>query len=264
MINQLNNLDENLKDEDKAVLLLVSQPKKYSTVITSLLDGKTMLDLDETIVVLLETERLMKQGSSDVSDGSALVVDARDKNKMYAKKRNPNIKCFYCGELGHVQYTCPQVREELKELKKNQGAGSVSLVAADEDALLVQEDKGSKEEWVLDSGCSHHICVRKEWFSSYEKCERKMVTLPNGKRVKVDGIGEVTMKLHNGRVRRLTQVRYVPELNRNLISLGKLVDLGHTVVMKNGMLEITKNDLEILKGWKDKRNLFVLEGEVIV
>ena len=34
------------------------------------------------------------------------------------------------------------------------------------------------------------------------------------------------MKLHNDRVRKLAQVKYFPELNRNLISLGKLVDLG--------------------------------------
>ena len=97
---------------------------------------------------------------------------------------------------------------------------------------------------MLDSGCSHHICGRREWFSSYKKCEGKIVTLPNGKTVKVAGIGEVTMKRHNGRVQKLTQVRYIPELNRNLISLGKLVDLGYTVMMKNSMLKVTKGDLE--------------------
>ena len=71
------------------------------------------------------------------------------------------------------------------------------------------------------------------------------------------------MKLHNGRIRKLAQVRYVPELNQNLISLGKLVDLGCTVMMKNGCLEVTKQELVILKGWKDKRNLFMLDGEVV-
>ena len=95
LINQLNSLDEKLKDEDKAVLLLVSLPKRYNTVITSLLVGKTKLALDETIVVLLESERLMKQGSSDTSDGSVLVVDARDRKNKFEKKHNPNIKYFY-------------------------------------------------------------------------------------------------------------------------------------------------------------------------
>ena len=159
---------------------------------------------------------------------------------------------------------CPKVFEDLKEMKNSREKGSVSLVTADDDALLIQEDKGSKEEWVIDSGCSHHICDRREWFSSYKECEGNMVVLPNGKMVKVVGIGEVTMKLHNARVRMLAQVRYVPKLNQNLILLGKLVDLGHTIMMKNGSLEVTKQDLLILKGWKDKRNLFMLDGGVFV
>ncbi|KAL8134128.1 hypothetical protein AgCh_009265 [Apium graveolens] len=202
LINQLNNLDEKLKDG-----------KSCST----------------TSISTEEAERLMKQESSDTSDGSAFVVRKR----------------------------------RLERVEENRG-GSVSLVEADEDILLVQEEKGSKEEWVLDSGCSHHICGRREWFSSYKKCEGKIVTLPNGKTVKVAGIDEVTMKRYNGHVQKLTQVRYIPELNRTLISLGKLVDLGYTVMMKNSMLKVTKGDLEIFKGRKDKRNLFVPEGRVIV
>ena len=263
LINQLNNLDEKLQDEDKAILLLVSLPNKYNNVITSLMVGKTKLTLDETTVVILEAERLMKQGSGDTSDGSALMMDAYNKKKKFDKKHNPNIKCFYCEELGHHQFICPKAKEDLKELKKIREKGSASLVETVDDALLVQEDKGSKEEWILDSGCSHHICARREWFSSYKDCEGKMIALPNGKTIKVTGVGEITMKLHNGRIRKLAQVRYVPELNRNLISLGKLVDLGCTVMMKNGCLEVTKQELVILKGWKDKRNLFMLDGKVV-
>ena len=116
LINQLNSLDEKLKDEDKAVLLLVSLPKRYNIVITYLYVGKTKLALDETIVVLLESERLMKQGSSDTSDGSVLVVDARDRKISFEKKHNPNIKCFYCEKLGHIQAMCPKVFEDLKEM----------------------------------------------------------------------------------------------------------------------------------------------------
>ncbi|XP_074378649.1 G-type lectin S-receptor-like serine/threonine-protein kinase At4g27290 [Apium graveolens] len=109
---------------------------------TSLLVGKMKLDLDETIVVFLEVERLMKQESSDTSDGSAFVVHARDTEKKYVKKHSPNIRWFYCEEFGHIQFMCPKARENLRELKKNQGGSSVSLVGADEDVLLLgREDR---------------------------------------------------------------------------------------------------------------------------
>lgn len=75
--------------------------------------------------------------------------------------------------------------------------------------------------------------------------------------MKIASIGELILKLHNDRVMKLTQVRYVPEVNRSLISLGKLIHLGYTVLMKNDMVEIIKRDLEILKSWKNKRNLII-------
>ena len=78
------------------------------------------------------------------------------------------------------------------------------------------------------------------------------------------GIGEVVVKLCNGRVRKLAEVRYVPKLERNLISLGRLDGLSYTVLVNNNSLEVTKKGSVILKGWKNTRNLFVLDGDVLV
>ncbi|KAL8103175.1 hypothetical protein AgCh_027641 [Apium graveolens] len=78
------------------------------------------------------------------------------------------------------------------------------------------------------------------------------------------------MKRHNGRVQKLTQVRYIPELNRNLIPLGKLVDLRYTVMMKNrlggGTEKYRKKDLQLFSdtdnGGKQLLQLFVLRAEL--
>lgn len=270
LITQLNHLDEKLEDEDKAIHLLVSLPEKYNNVITSLMIGRTELALDETIVVLLEAERLMKQGESSSYDG-ALVVEARDKKKGFGKKHNPNIKCFYCNELGHIQTICPKAKEDLKKLKKTRGKGVAAIIEegdefVDEDLLLVQENKELNEEdnWVLDSGSSHHICSRREWFSSYKECEGKMVTLPDGRNVKIKGIGEVVIRLHDGQVRKFGDVRYIPKIKRNLISVGRLDKLGYTAIAQNGSLEVTKGGKVILKGQKNNKNLFILDGKVLV
>lgn len=67
------------------------------------------------------------------------MVDTRDKKNKYAKK--PKTKFFFCKEWGHMQSMCPKVRVFLKELKKSQEGSSVSFVAADEDVLLIREEK---------------------------------------------------------------------------------------------------------------------------
>ena len=46
---------------------------------------------------------------------------------------------------------------------------------------------------------------------------------------KVKEIGTVRIKMFDGMVRELKEVRYVPQVNINLISVGTLETLGHGV-----------------------------------
>ncbi|KAK9674093.1 hypothetical protein RND81_12G210800 [Saponaria officinalis] len=253
-------------------MLLASLPKKYNTVITSLLVEKTTLALDEIVVVLLESEKLMKQGSgSSSNNGGALVVDYRGKKKGSWKKYNPNIKCFYYGELGHIQTMCPKAKKDLKELKKTRGIGVLAMAEVDDgELLMVHGEKEPEKSWVLDSGTSYHICRRRDWFSSYEECEGKMVTLSNGDKANIEGMGEVKIRLHDDQVIRFGDVRYIPNINRNLISLGRLDFKGCTIHVKNGVLEVIKIGKMILNGRRGKTNLFtfdedeLVQGEVLI
>ena len=56
----------------------------------------------------------------------------------------------------------------------------------------------------------------------------------------MEGIGTVHVKMFDGMVRELKGVRYVPELKRNLISVGALEVLGHGVSSRDGVLKMTR------------------------
>ena len=60
------------------------------------------------------------------------------------------------------------------------------------------------------------------------------VLLGNNLAYKVAGIGSVIIKMYDGTIRSLEQVRYVPELKRNLISLGMIDQLGCCIRAENG------------------------------
>ena len=66
------------------------------------------------------------------------------------------VECYYCHKRGHFQYECPS-----KEKGEN-------FVEAGEEILLmayVEDTKVNREElWYLDSGCSNHMCGKKECF----------------------------------------------------------------------------------------------------
>ena len=54
--------------------------------------------------------------------------------------------------------------------------------------------------------------------------------------------------MFDGMIRELKEVRYVPQLKRNLISVGALETLGLEVLTKDGILKMTKGSMVILKG----------------
>ena len=113
------------------------------------------------------------------------------------------------------------------------------------DAGVVEEDlcevllaqsrrKMSSDVWLLDSACTYHMCPRREWFSTYQPCDGGTVLMGNNAESKVVGIGNIQLRMFDGEVRTVTNVRHVLEVRKNLLSweLWKLVDVGLQVRME--------------------------------
>jgi len=79
---------------------------------------------------------------------------------------------------------------------------------------------------------------------------------------KVEGIGTVRLKMFDGMVRELKEVRYVPQLKKNLISVGALETLGRVVSIRNGVLKMTKGSMVVMKGIR-QNNLYYLKGSTV-
>ena len=69
--------------------------------------------------------------------------------------------------------------------------------------------------------------------------------------------------MHDGIVRILKDVRYVPELRKNLISLGCLDAIGCKITLNGGELKVAKGAMIIMKGQKFN-SLYKLQGSTIV
>ena len=51
------------------------------------------------------------------------------------------------------------------------------------------------------------------------------------------GVGTIQIRMFDGIIRELKEVRYVPQLKRNLIFVGDLETLGLVVSIKEGVLD---------------------------
>ena len=76
------------------------------------------------------------------------------------------------------------------------------------------------------------------------------------------GIGTVQIKIFDGMIRELKEVRYIPPLKRDLISVGTLKTLGFGVSIKNGILKMTKDSMVVLRG-VHQNNLYYLKGSTV-
>ena len=99
---------------------------------------------------------------------------------------------------------------------KDSTSGDASYVNDSDDggALMVTHGYKGDKEWIVDWGCSFHMTPHKEFFSTYEKVDGGSVTLGNDVICKIMGIGSVAMKMHDGVIRVLNDVRHVPGLKK--------------------------------------------------
>lgn len=139
-------------------------------------------------------------------------------------------------------------------------------VARDEDeqdsAFMVSSPENHSGEWVLDSACSYHMCPNKHLFSRLEEFDGGGVLMGNDDVSEIKGIGTIHLKMHNGVVKTLTEVRYVPDLKKNIFSLGVLESSGYKIIMHGGVLRAIRGALVVLRGTRIG-NLYFLDGSTV-
>lgn len=78
----------------------------------------------------------------------------------------------------------------------------------------------------------------------------------------IKGIGSIRIQNEDLSTVLISNVRYVPSMSRNLISMGTLEDQGCWFQSKNGSLKVIKGCLTLLKG-KKVGTLYLLQGKVV-
>ena len=103
-----------------------------------------------------------------------------------------------------------------------------------------------------------------DWSFTYEPMHKGVVLMGNNGSCKVAGIGTVRIRMFDGVVRTLDDVRHVPDLKRNLISLSTLDAKGYKYVGEGGVLKISKGALVVMKGHQKIAMLYAQQGATII
>ena len=263
----LENMDTKIEDEDKAILLIVSLPPSYKHFKEIMLySNSNTISFEDVKSNLLSKEKFDLDIHAESAEGLVLRGKTENGNgKSRSKSKNPHAgkTCNYCRKLGHIVANCWQLQKKREKDEDNSHEpAEPSFVEFDSDGdvlFATSTERGSDSDWILDSGCTYHMCPHKDWFSTYDPVDSTIVHMGNNAQCNVIGIGTVKIKTHDGVLRTLSNVRHVPDLKRNLISLGTLESKGCKYSAEGGVLKVSKGTRILLKGLR-QGGLYVLQA----
>ncbi|WZZ77670.1 hypothetical protein YC2023_098242 [Brassica napus] len=231
LVADLNNLGVNVSDEVQAILLLSSLPHRYDQLKETLKYERDSLSLNEVTGAARSKEReLAESGSQSRPSAEGLYVDSRGSNQhgrgrsksigKYQSKPRPdknNKGCFIYGDEGHWKRDCPE--------RKDKGSANIATEYK-EPMILSVSTHNTKKWWIMDSGYSYHSTPDKEVLFDFKELDGGKVLMANNTYSNIKGIGKVRIENPDGSEVILKDVKYMPEVSRNLISYGKLEKSG--------------------------------------
>ena len=74
----------------------------------------------------------------------------------------------------------------------------------------------------------------------------------------------IRLRNHDGSIRVLKDVRYVPKLKNNFISLRAIESNGLIVIIRDGVLNVILDARLVMKGTRKKKDLYYYNGSIVI
>ena len=272
--NVLKMIGQLLDDSLIVIAMVISLPTSYSTLCTILMATDDKLTMDMVINQVLIEERSRKSlGQTALSAKATSQTKGKGKAKSGKKGQKKKGTCTYCLKDGHMEDVCYKKKRDIaakdgtdksKEKPKEEKTELAARVAqVDGNSPLPlhlfvaqnQTDKATACDWIIDSGASAHMSCQRKWFTTYcQLVPFQSVTVGNGMSIPAVGIGRihVNLKLDGGHTSTtvIRDIYYVPNLDRNLLSVSYLAKFNLEVTFGHDSCRILDGNQMVGKGYK--------------
>nr|GEY44534.1 retrovirus-related Pol polyprotein from transposon TNT 1-94 [Tanacetum cinerariifolium] len=271
IVIDLENIKVKFKDEDLALLLLTYLPASYEHFVDTLLYGREALNLKD-VMATLNSKKNKERSKAKGDDGEGLyvrgIIDHRDSRQSRGKSRSNSqggrLKCYICQSEDHLKRNRPKNNRKRSTgcVKKDEPPSSSGSTYEDFEVMMVMSAHALLD-WIMDLGFSYHMTPRLDIIFDCLECDGGSVQLGDNGECKIRGIGKVRVQLKDVSSFMLHNVRYIPELKRNLISLRTVKKEGYTVKLQSGKVKVINGSRVILSGIQRDNYVYSLDGHAM-
>lgn len=246
--HQLNNTGLRVDEEWVGMILLCGLPESYRPMIMALENSGMKITGDAIKTKLLQEVSFEEQNQAFAS--------------TFGTPHRRPIVCHTCGEEGHYARECDGSYHEYADVPTscNRRRDANCLLS-----VLSVIEGSNNSEWFFDSAASVHMTSNRQMLIDPESCEGKVMTA-NGRSLDMKSKGTVTVQVNPSCETSevdLLDVRYVPGLTANLISVSEMVKKGLKVVFDNRGCRVIRGNVRIegrlVANGEFKDNLFTLK-----
>ncbi|GJW93337.1 zinc finger, CCHC-type containing protein [Tanacetum coccineum] len=236
--------------------------------------NKIVLDLAniKDVMATLNSKEIKERSKAKGDYSEGLYVrgrtDRRDshqsKGKSRSKSRGGRLKCYICQSDDHLKRNCPKNNRKKSTgyVKKDEQQSFSGSTYDDSEVMMVMSTQALLD-WIMDSGCSYHMIPMLDILFDFLECDGGSVQLGDIRECKIRGIGKVRIQLRDGSSFVLHNVRYIPELKRNLISMRTLEKEGFTVKLQLGKVKVINGSRVVLSGIRRDNCVYSLDGHAM-
>ena len=190
----------------------------------------------------LESQCYAKQRSISKQEerghAASFAFSSVERRVVQRRKKESKRLCYHCSEYGHLSAVCPKtpsVKSFVGENSwNNKEVQSAKIMRLNKMYNLVSlHNNRVSNTFVLDSGCSSHMCCDANLFQELKMGFFGDVIIASGETISSKGRGTIKLTAGigiNAVELILLNVLFIPELHTNLLSIRKITEKNFSVI----------------------------------